>query len=127
MKTVTLIILSILTISACQNDTPDYTQLDEVVPVKETKDLLECDSTEEAHSTEAKVKPDSQKIVNKDKPESPAVDIIDIDDYIQDPFKDPDYIGTPCGNYLDGKCTRHNHHKDEFIEQSKIELDSLKH
>lgn len=34
-------------------------------------------------------------------------DEVEVDIYPSDPFEDPDYIGTPCGDYIDGKCTRH--------------------
>jgi hypothetical protein len=34
-------------------------------------------------------------------------DEVDVDVYPPDPFEDPDYIGTPCGDYVEGMCTRH--------------------
>lgn len=37
----------------------------------------------------------------------PAAEEIDVDVFPPDPFEDPDYIGTPCGDYVDGNCTRH--------------------
>lgn len=43
---------------------------------------------------------------------------LDVDDihpngvWLGDPFEDPDYIGTPCGDYDEnGNCRRHNHKK----------------
>lgn len=39
---------------------------------------------------------------------------------IYDPLEDPDYIGTPCGDYDQfGNCRRHNHHKYEDPEDLK--------
>ena len=52
-------------------------------------------------------------ICDKFKVETIELEIEDVDDvWIGDPFEDPDYIGTPCGDYDEnGNCTRHNHKK----------------
>lgn len=52
-------------------------------------------------------------ICDKFKVETIELEIEDVDDvWLGDPFEDPDYIGTPCGDYDEnGNCTRHNHKK----------------
>ena len=55
----------------------------------------------------------SKKKIEKPKVEpvkKVEVDVDVIDDRIYDPMDDPDYIGTPCGDYDEfGNCTRHHH------------------
>lgn len=76
---------------------------------------------EKAHS---KTKNDTTQI-KEDLPIK--VDLISdpIDGYNGDPFEDPDYIGTPCGDYINGKCTRHRH-KEDLYERFGNALDSLR-
>lgn len=79
----------------------------------ENNTKIKCDSTW--------VRNDNKKFVSKEEPTHKIEIPIDVkDDYIRDPMDDPNYIGTPCGDYDDlGNCRRHNH-KNDSKNQNEI-------
>lgn len=120
-----LITLSFGTVSSCQTMTDNETQIDveDTTTFNEPIDTCSSDSTIEQTFSEETLSQEAEKKDNMKKRENPQIEEIDIDidvdTYIQDPFDDPNYIGTPCGDFENGKCTRHHHHKYD-------EPDSLK-
>ncbi len=127
MKNYIFIILSLLYSSACQSDVSDKTRIDETKPASEKRsnDIIKSDSVDEPLLTDKKINPDPKKNADNGNQEGAIIETIDKDVYLGDPFEDPDYIGTPCGDYINGVCTRHPHHKDEFLDVPDVKIDSL--
>lgn len=129
MKLFIIILLSIITTSSCESDNSDYTQKEEEkVPknIIQNQHIDETDSIIEEKNTKMVEKPVPQKSHDQDTLLKPSA--VDVDIYPGDPFEDPDYIGTPCGDYLNGNCTRHSHHSnlDENEPGIELKIDSLK-
>lgn len=120
IKPYIFIVLIALIHSACQTKSKEITHLDEVKPaiVKKTQEVKEPDSTDYTTEIENTASRNSEKKVQEQKGKEEThvdiIDVIDIEDvWLGDPFKDPDYIGTPCEDDENGNCIRHIHHKNE--------------
>lgn len=129
VKTNISILLALVFYSACQTNSTENRKLDQVdsVTVKNEKDLEEPDSIETVLESKLKDAGETKNADIKEKEGTQILEIIDRkndDVWLGDPFEDPDYIGTPCGDYVNGICTRH-HHKNEFLEKPEYYLDSL--
>lgn len=103
--------------------------MDKII-VKNEHENLEADSIETDIESPHEDIEEKQNVnsVFKEKPlTTQTIDIKteDADVWLGDPFEDPDYIGTPCGDYINGRCMSHNHHKNDLHEDPEKELDSL--
>ena len=114
MKTFALLFIVIFSLSACNNSSIEIPELE-----YETTEIIQ-DTTSgyslKEDTLEAVPIVRKDESVPKKKMEKPKVEVIEkieidvIDDRIYDPMDDPDYIGTPCGDYDEfGNCTRHHH------------------
>ena len=117
MRSFIILLISLITLSTCENDqAPAQKNIVTESNISDTiSQSIEISDSLETVSTEI-IKIDSTQNMPS-KVESPAEsvkDLIDVDYINPDPFKDPDYIGTPCGDYMDGECTRHNHQNDHL-------------
>lgn len=81
---------------------------------------MQKDEEEEAPEPVQKTKKKEQRVLTEK-------EVIDADVKIYDPFEDPDYIGTPCGDFDEfGNCRRH-HHRNKVSNDGVggIKTDSL--
>lgn len=121
MKTFSLLFIVIYSLSACNNSSEETPELvNEITEIKQdsttvsslkedTLETVPVVSKDEVAPKKKIEKPKVEMIVEK-------IDIDVIDDRIYDPMDDPDYIGTPCGDYDEfGNCTRH-HHKHVYLK-----------
>lgn len=115
--------------TACQQEH----KIDTQTTTKPITKKVSTTQVESKDSVEADKNPAGEIIPQKDLKRSedkPIVlpEAIDVDFHIYDPFEDPNYIGTPCGDYINGRCSRHRHHKNEPDYEDEIKdvfLDSL--
>lgn len=117
MRFYIVLFVSSLTLSACKNDTvpeqkhttPEANDYDNKTQQIERVEAVETVSSKAVNSDSVGKKETSAK---KPKVTGTSENVKDVDHYYFDPFEDPDYIGTPCGDYVDGRCTRHKHENE---------------
>ena len=129
MRSYIIVFVSLLILSACENkNSPDHNHITPEVNYEDkiTQSIEVVDSVEMVSEEQIKSDPTEKSHYTVGKATEPAKEVIDVDQYNSDPFKDPDYIGTPCGDYMNGRCTRHKHknYKSEDF-YPEIKLDSL--
>ena len=116
MKTFALLFIVLFSLSACNNSSIETPELEDEITeiIQDTTSVSSLkEDTLEAVPVVSKDEAVPKKKIEKPKVEpvkKVEVDVDVIDDRIYDPMDDPDYIGTPCGDYDEfGNCTRHHH------------------
>ncbi|TNF46301.1 MAG: hypothetical protein EP305_11585 [Bacteroidetes bacterium] len=114
MKTFALLFIVLFSLSACNNSSIETPELED-----ETTEIIQDTTSGSALKEDTLVAVpvvSKEETTAKKKIEKPKVELVEkvevdvVDDWIRDPMDDPDYIGTPCGDYDEfGNCTRHHH------------------
>lgn len=112
-----LIGLGTLLLVACESaedsskasSAPTETVADTLVH-KDTMTITRSDTTQlPAPVKEPEITPTKQLKKKQVEVIPETIEAVPDDFHIYDPFEDPNYVGTPCGDFIDGKCTRHPH------------------
>lgn len=131
MKVFALLFILLFSLTACDTGSTDTAVLKEEV----TEIIEDTTSSSSLKEDTLQITPvvSTDKVVPKKNTAKSKVErvekieaIEDVPPFIYDPMDDPDYIGTPCGDYDEfGRCRRHPQHKYDDYWENKYP-DSIK-
>jgi hypothetical protein len=132
MKVSTLLLLLLFSLTACDNSPKDAPILKDEL----TEIIKDTSSSSSLKEDTLQITPvvNADKVVPKKNTVKPKVERVekievveDVPPFYYDPMDDPDYIGTPCGDYDEfGRCRRHSQHKYYLNEGPEFFIDPLR-